>query len=59
MKRLHVHVAVKDLAASVRFYSELFAAKPSVLKDDYAKWMRTRPLQYQHGASVVTMRRSR
>jgi catechol 2,3-dioxygenase-like lactoylglutathione lyase family enzyme len=39
MKRLHVHVAVKDLSDSVRFYSELFAAKPSVLKDDYAKWM--------------------
>jgi catechol 2,3-dioxygenase-like lactoylglutathione lyase family enzyme len=39
MKRLHVHVAVKDLAASVHFYSELFAAKPTVLKDDYAKWM--------------------
>ena len=39
MKRLHVHVAVDDLAASVRFYSTLFAAAPSVLKDDYAKWM--------------------
>ena len=39
MKRLHVHVSVADLAHSVRFYSTLFAAKPSVLKDDYAKWM--------------------
>jgi hypothetical protein len=39
MKRLHVHVAVKELCDSVRFYSELFDAKPSVLKDDYAKWM--------------------
>lgn len=39
MKRLHVHVAVTDLAESVRFYSALFAAEPSVLKDDYAKWM--------------------
>jgi catechol 2,3-dioxygenase-like lactoylglutathione lyase family enzyme len=39
MKRLHVHVAVKDLSDSVRFYSELFSAKPSVLKPDYAKWM--------------------
>jgi len=39
MKRLHVHVAVDDLARSVRFYSTLFAAGPTVLKDDYAKWM--------------------
>ena len=39
MKRLHVHVAVHDIAQSVRFYSALFAAQPSVTKDDYAKWM--------------------
>ena len=39
MKRLHVHVAVEDIGASVRFYSELFATSPVVLKDDYAKWM--------------------
>jgi catechol 2,3-dioxygenase-like lactoylglutathione lyase family enzyme len=39
MKRLHVHVAVDDLARSVGFYSTLFAAEPAVLKDDYAKWM--------------------
>ena len=39
MKRLHVHVAVKDLDTSVRFYSQLFAAEPSVRKSDYAKWM--------------------
>lgn len=39
MKRLHVHVAVTDLQASIRFYSQLFAAEPSVQKPDYAKWM--------------------
>lgn len=39
MKRLHVHVAVEDLAKSVSFYSTLFGEKPSVVKDDYAKWM--------------------
>lgn len=39
MKRLHVHVSVDDLAASVRFYSTLFAAEPTVAKPDYAKWM--------------------
>jgi catechol 2,3-dioxygenase-like lactoylglutathione lyase family enzyme len=39
MKRFHVHVAVDDLAQSIRFYSTLFAAEPAVVKDDYAKWM--------------------
>jgi catechol-2,3-dioxygenase len=39
MKRLHVHVAVDDLNQSIGFYSALFAAKPSVTKPDYAKWM--------------------
>jgi predicted lactoylglutathione lyase len=39
MSRFHVHLNVADLGASVRFYSELFAAEPTVLKDDYAKWM--------------------
>jgi catechol 2,3-dioxygenase-like lactoylglutathione lyase family enzyme len=44
MKRLHVHVSVRDLDASVRFYSALFAATPVVLKADYAKWMLDDPL---------------
>ena len=39
MKRFHVHVAVENLDQSVRFYSTLFAAEPTVLKPDYAKWM--------------------
>lgn len=39
MKRFHVHVAVHDIAQSIRFYSALFATQPSVTKDDYAKWM--------------------
>jgi hypothetical protein len=39
MKRFHVHVAVDDLAQSIRFYSTLFATDPTVVKDDYAKWM--------------------
>jgi catechol 2,3-dioxygenase-like lactoylglutathione lyase family enzyme len=39
MKRLHVHVSVDDLAQSIRFYSTLFAAKPTVTKPDYSKWM--------------------
>ncbi len=39
MKRLHVHVAVDDLDKAIGFYSTLFAAEPSVVKSDYAKWM--------------------
>src|ERR1700730_10484974 len=39
MKRLHVHVSVNDLPASIRFYRTLFAAAPLVTKSDYAKWM--------------------
>jgi catechol 2,3-dioxygenase-like lactoylglutathione lyase family enzyme len=39
MKRFHVHVAVDDLKQSIGFYSALFAAEPSVVKTDYAKWM--------------------
>jgi catechol 2,3-dioxygenase-like lactoylglutathione lyase family enzyme len=39
MKRFHVHIAVDDLAKSIRFYSSVFAVGPSVLKEDYAKWM--------------------
>ena len=39
MKRLHVNLTVTGLEASVRFYSSLFEAQPTVLKDDYAKWI--------------------
>lgn len=39
MKRLHVHVSVDDLERSKAFYSTLFAAEPSVVEADYAKWM--------------------
>ena len=39
MKRLHVHVGVESLDASIAFYSTMFGAEPTVMKDDYAKWM--------------------
>ena len=39
MKRLHVSFNVEDLDKSIAFYSTLFNASPTVLKDDYAKWM--------------------
>ncbi len=39
MKRMHVHVSVDNIDNAIGFYSALFAAKPSVIKEDYAKWM--------------------
>jgi len=39
MKRMHVHVGVEDIPNAIKFYSALFAAKPAVVKPDYAKWM--------------------
>jgi catechol 2,3-dioxygenase-like lactoylglutathione lyase family enzyme len=39
MKRLHVHIAVENLAKSIGFYSTLFGVEPVVVKGDYAKWM--------------------
>lgn len=44
MKRLHVHVGVSDLDRSIGFYSTLFGSQPTVVKDDYAKWMLDDPL---------------
>lgn len=38
MKRLHVHVSVDDLAASIRFYSALFGHAPTMTRANYAKW---------------------
>ena len=39
MKRFHVHAHVQDLQASLAFYSHLFAAEPTRVESDYAKWM--------------------
>ena len=39
MKRFHVNVAVADLDKSIKFYKGLFGIEPTVLKEDYAKWM--------------------
>jgi len=38
MKRLHVHVSVKDLDAAIAYYSAMFGTDPVKVKDDYAKW---------------------
>ena len=39
MKRFHAPVHVDDLAQSIAFYSKLFAAAPTRVEADYAKWM--------------------
>lgn len=39
MKRFHIHLAVDNLQQNVAFYSALFQTAPSVLKEDYAKWL--------------------
>jgi lactoylglutathione lyase len=39
MKRFHVHLHVDNLAASIAFYARLFAAEPTRIEADYAKWM--------------------
>lgn len=38
MKRFHVHLGVDDLDRSVAFYTALFAAPPTAIRPDYAKW---------------------
>jgi catechol 2,3-dioxygenase-like lactoylglutathione lyase family enzyme len=58
MKRFHVHMGVDDLSASIRFYSALFAAEPTVRKTDYAKWMLDNPrvnfaISAGHGAAGI------
>lgn len=39
MKRFHLHMSVENLDQSIRFYSTLFAADPTLRQADYAKWM--------------------
>ena len=39
MKRVHINITVTDLDRSVGFYTTLFGTGPTVLKQDYAKWM--------------------
>ncbi len=43
MARMHIHIAVEDIAKNIAFYSALFGAQPSVNKDDYAKWQLENP----------------
>ena len=44
MKRMHIHVAVENLAESIRFYTAMFGnVTPTVIKSDYCKWELTDP----------------
>lgn len=43
MNRLHLHIHVDDLSRSVEFYSDMFGERPSVVKQDYAKWLIDNP----------------
>ena len=40
MKRFYLHVSVENLDESIRFYSTLFAAHPTVRQSDYAAQLR-------------------
>ena len=39
MKRFNVHLQVKNLNESIKFYNALFNSEATVIKPDYAKWM--------------------
>ena len=38
MRRMHIHIAVNELSESIKFYSTIFGASPSIEREDYAKW---------------------
>ena len=39
MNRFHVHLHVRDIEESVKFYTTFFGTQPTKRKRDYAKWM--------------------
>jgi catechol 2,3-dioxygenase-like lactoylglutathione lyase family enzyme len=43
MSRFHMHIVVENLAISTRFYTALFGAEPTTVKDDYVKWLMDDP----------------
>ena len=38
-RRLHIHMSVDDLEASITFYTTQFQAEPTKVKEDYAQWL--------------------
>lgn len=43
MKRLHIHLGVQQLDASIQFYNRLFGMEPTKSKPDYAQWKLENP----------------
>jgi catechol 2,3-dioxygenase-like lactoylglutathione lyase family enzyme len=39
MKRLHLHISVKDLEKNRQFYTTLFGSEPTKIKEDYLQWL--------------------
>ncbi len=39
MKRLHLHISVKDLEKNRHFYTTLFGSEPTKVKEDYVQWL--------------------
>lgn len=39
MKRFHIHISVDNLQKHITYYSAIFQKEPSVVHEDYAKWM--------------------
>ena len=37
--RMHISVAVEDIPEAIKFYSTLFNQSPTIVREDYAKWM--------------------
>ena len=56
MKRLHVHLKVKDLDAAASFYEAMLGAPPDLRADDYAKWLLNDPAAHislsTHGSEL-------
>jgi catechol 2,3-dioxygenase-like lactoylglutathione lyase family enzyme len=43
MRRLHIHISVKDLQESKKFYTALFGMEPTKEKEDYVQWLVEEP----------------
>ena len=37
--RMHISIAVEDITKAIEFYSTLFNQQPTIVREDYAKWM--------------------
>jgi hypothetical protein len=55
MKRLHLHVAVTDLAKAIGFYSGIFKVRPCCGGSNYANWRVDEPA-INFAASIVPRR---